>query len=298
MLKRIWLFLLTNIAILALISLITFILETYFNINISNLFWSYTWLLIYSAIFWFLWSFTSLFLSKWIAKRSHKIRLLNKNDLYSFTQKEKFVYSTVEELARRNNIKLPEIWVYTSSEQNAFATWPSKNNSLVAVSSWLLDIMSDEEIEAIIAHEISHITSWDMVTMTLLQWVLNTFVIFFARIVTNIIESYLEDWLWNIAYFIVNITLQILFWLFASLIIMKFSRYREFKADEWSAKLVWKEKMIKALDSLRKSTDLIWKDLKLATMKINDKQKKWIWALFSSHPTIDARIKRLEGLKV
>ncbi len=296
MFKRIALFLFTNILIITLVSLVMFVLSMYFWINIEEYLSSYIGLLAFCSIFWFAWSFISLSLSKWMAKRAHKIKLLTKDNFYDLSDKEKLVYETVENLAEVNQIKMPEVWVYSSNDINAFATWPSKNNSIVAVSTALLENMQKDEIEWVVAHEISHVVSWDMVTMSLMQWIVNTFVIFFSRIITRIIDSYLDEWLSNMSYYFINITLQTIFWLLASILVMKFSRYREFKADEWSAKFVWKEKMIKALKALDKTTNIIWKDLQLATMKINDKKRTWIQKLLSSHPSIEERIQKLENI--
>ncbi len=298
MLKRIWLFLLTNIAVLVILNTVIFICEKFFWINISWQ-WSYFSILIYSAIIWFTWSFFSLLISKWVAKRTYKIKVINKKQANEQWEKEWYIYDLLEDLANRAEIKIPEFWIYESNESNAFATWFSKNNSLVAISSGLLINMDKNEIKWVIGHEMSHIISWDMVTMTLIQWVLNTFVIFLSRIIANIINSYLEEGLSTIAYFIINIILQILFWLLASLVVMKFSRYREFKADEWSAKFVWKENMIKALESLKSMKNTIIDDKSnLATMKINNKYKKGLKNLFSSHPNLDDRINNLKKLNI
>jgi heat shock protein HtpX len=210
------------------------------------------------------------------------------------------VYSTVVSLAKQNWIKTPEIAIYEDNEPNAFATGPSKNNSLVAVSTWLLNAMDENAIEWVVWHEMAHVLNWDMVTMTLLQWVLNTFVIFLSRVVANIVDN-ATDWkLWVIWYYAVNILLQILFGILASLIASKFSRYREYKADAWSAKFVWKEKMIAGLQALKAMKNIVhtkdWEEL--AAMKISSKKWFWIMALFSTHPDLDDRIRALEELRV
>jgi heat shock protein HtpX len=194
---------------------------------------------------------------------------------------------------------MPEVWIYNDEEPNAFATWMTKNNSLVAVSTWLLESMENDAIEWVIWHEMSHIINWDMVTMTLLQWILNTFVIFFARIVSNIISNALDEKLSRLAYFTINIILQIVFWLLASLIAMKFSRNREFKADAGSAIFVWKEKMIAWLKALKNAQMITSYDKSnLATMKISNKKRTWIFSLLSSHPDLDTRINALEKLSI
>ena len=182
MFKRIGLFLLTNLAIIIVVSIILFIVEKVFGISVSGYWLNYASIFIFALIWWFAWSFISLFISKWIAKKTYNIQVINKEDVFNLSPKEKVVWDVVAELAERNHINMPEVGIYEDSEPNAFATGPSKNNSLVAVSTGLLDNMTKDEIEWVIGHEMAHVLNWDMVTMTLLQGVLNTFVIFFARI--------------------------------------------------------------------------------------------------------------------
>ena len=302
MFKRIFLFLAMNLAVIIVINIIIAIVENVFHINITWYWFNYLSIFIFALIVWFAGSFISLFLSKWMAKRAYWVQVIKKEKVSSLSQKEKIVFDIVEELAERNKITMPEVGFYNSSDPNAFATWASKNSSLVAVSSGLLNTMDKDEIEWVIGHEMSHILNWDMVTMTLLQWVLNTFVIFFARVIANIADSYLNKWenSWpSWIYYVVSIVMEIIFWILASLIAMAFSRHREFRADEWSARFLWKQKMIKALNALKKMKDLaISDDAKLATMQINTKWKKWFFALFSSHPDLDDRIKALENLSI
>lgn len=296
MLKRIFLFLLTNIAIIALISVVIFVVENVFGISVSGYSTNYVSIFIYALIVWFTWSFLSLAISRWMAKRAYSIVLVDRNNLWEFGEKIKIVYETVENLAERNHIQMPEVWVYESADPNAFATGPSKNKSLVAVSTWLLDLMNKEEIEWVIGHEMAHILNWDMVTMTLLQWVLNTFVVFISRILANIFDN-ITDWkFWALWYFLVNLILQIVLWLLASLIAMWFSRHREFRADEWSAIFVWKQKMIAWLKALQKMQNIAPEDKwSLATMQISTKKSNWFMMLFSSHPDLEDRIRNLES---
>ena len=297
MFKRIALFLAMNIAVIVVITIIFTILENVFWITLDLYWFNYTSIFIYSLIIWFAGSFISLVISKWIAKKTYKIQVIKHNDIINLWTKEKLVWKIIEELAARNRIKMPEVWIYQDNSPNAFATWMTKNNSLVAISTWLLKFMNEDEIEWVLWHEISHILNWDMVTMALILWILNTFIIFFARIITNLISSMLDEKLSTIAYFAINILLQIVFWILASIIAMKFSRIREFRADAWSAKLVWKEKMISWLKALKRTKDSIINDKSnLATMKINNKNKKWFFSLLSSHPDLDTRIKALEKL--
>jgi heat shock protein HtpX len=210
--------------------------------------------------------------------------------------KEKVVWDTVVELADANHIKMPEIWIYVDTDPNAFATWATKNSSLVAVSTGLLTTMNKDEIEWVIGHEMSHILNWDMVTMTLLQWILNTFVIFLSRLIWNLITQVVDEKFSILAYYLSIILLEILFWILASLVVMWFSRHREYKADEWSAKFVWKEKMIAWLKALQKMQNLASADKgSFASMKISTKQKWWIMKYFASHPDLEDRIANLES---
>ena len=305
MFKRIALFLLTNIAVIAVVSIILFIVERVFGISVSWYWYNYTSLFIFALIWWFTGSFISLFMSKWMAKRAYNIQVIKSEDIVNLSDKEKTVWNIVEELSTRNRITMPEVGIYEDSEPNAFATGVSKNSSLVAVSTGLLNNMDKQEIEWVIGHEMSHILNWDMVTMTLLQGVLNTFVIFFARILANIVDSKInkdsdEPGWW---YYISSIVFEILLWILASMIAMKFSRYREFRADEGSAKFVWKEKMINALIALKKMEPVLVhttdnSDKKFAAFKIESKKGRGLASLFASHPDLDERIKALENLRI
>ena len=299
MLKRIMLFLAINIAVVVLITVIFAILEHFFGITLDLYGENYVSIWIYAAIIWFWGSFISLFISRWSAKRAYWITPITKEESFSLTGKEKLVWDTVSDLAERNHIDMPEVWIYQSAEPNAFATWATKNSSIVAVSTWLLEVMDEKAIEWVVAHEMAHILNGDMVTMTLLQWVLNTFVVFFARIVANIIASRSEEWMWALAYTWVYILLEVIFWLLATPILMAFSRHREYRADAWSAIFVWKEKMIAWLEALRRMQDLAPSDWdSLSTMKISTKPRWWIAALYSSHPSLEDRIKALEELRI
>ena len=299
MLKRIILFLVINIAVVILITIIFAILEHFFGIKLDLYGQNYISIWIYAAIIWFFGSFISLFMSRWSAKRAYSIVPITRDESFWLRWKEKIVWDTVADLAERNHIDMPEVWIYQSVEPNAFATWASKNSSIVAVSTWLLDIMDEKAIEWVVAHEMAHILNWDMVTMTLLQWVLNTFVVFFARVVANIIASRSDEWMSWLAYMWVYVLLEVVFWLLATPILMAFSRHREYRADAWSAEFVWKEKMIAWLEALRWMQGLAPSDWdNLSTMKISTKPRWWIVALYSSHPSLEDRIKALEELRI
>lgn len=298
MFKRIALFMFTNIAVLAVLTIFTYILA-YFGFDIYA-YGDYTYLAVISVVIWFTGSFISLAISRWIAKSTYGIVPVKKEDYYDLTEKQKVVYSLVEDLASRNNIKMPEVGFYNSSEPNAFATWATKNRSLVAVSSWLLDMMDKEAIEWVVGHEMAHILNGDMITMTLLQWVINTFVIFIAKVVANIASNFVREEISWIVRFAVDILLQISLWFLASAITMAFSRHREFKADAWSANFVWKQKMIAWLKALQNMQNKMneKESPRFATMQISTKKKSWFMKYFSSHPDLEDRIQALENLYI
>lgn len=296
--KRVLLFLVTNLAIILVISALIFVLEHYFGIQVtSSTANGYQGLFIFALIFGFAGSFLSLAISRWMAKRAYNIQLLSETRLMDYDSKTQLVYTTVANIARQNGIDMPEVGVYESEDPNAFATGPSKNSSLVAVSTGLLDSMTASEIEGVIAHEMTHILNGDMVTMTLLQGVLNTFVIFFARVIGEIIDRTVlknDDGDRGWGYFISVMVLETLLGILASLVLMSFSRHREYRADEGSSRLVGKDKMILALKRLQHivTSREIVDDGKLATFKIHS--EGGFLSLFMSHPSLDDRIKNLE----
>lgn len=305
MIKRIFLFLLTNLAVLILINIVFAILSSVFGINISAYWYDYTSIFIFALVVWFAWSFISLFLSKWSAKRAYNIEIIDVKDLYSLWKKERLVYDIVFDLANKNGIKVPEVWIYKSSEPNAFATGATRNSSLVAVSTGLLDSMDEGAIKGVVGHEMAHILNGDMITMTLLQWVINTFVIFISRVLANLIDSYLrwddeESSSPSFVYYIVSIILEIVLWILASTIVMWFSRHREYRADEGSAHFVWRENMIAGLKALLQMQNrMVTVDAdKMATFKIGTKKRSGFMMLFSSHPALEDRIANLENMKI
>ena len=253
-----------------------------------------------SVVFGFAWSFISLYMSRWSAKKAYKIKPVQADEVSMLNEKEQHVYSIVQDLAQRHNIEMPEVGFYQSAEPNAFATGSSKNKSLVAMSSWLMDTMNKDAIEWVVAHEMAHILNGDMVTMTLLQWVVNTFVIFAAKIVAGAAENFVDEKVAWMVRFAVDIAFQMIFGFLASVITMKFSRHREFKADAGSAHYVWKEKMIawlKALQTMKGAMQPVKADW-FSTMKISTGKASGVRALFSSHPPLDVRIKALEDLVI
>lgn len=242
---RIALFLATNLAVVALLGVVLSILQGVFGVQLGNT----GTLLLFAALFGFGGAFISLAISKWMAKRTTGAQVITEPR----NEHERWLLETVRRQAETAGIKMPEVAIYDAPEINAFATGPSRNNSLVAVSTGLLRAMKRDEAEAVLAHEISHVANGDMVTMALIQGVLNTFVIFLARVVGRIIDSWISggrDGGVSFAYYIIVIALDIVFGIFASMIAMAFSRWREFRADAGGARLAGREKMIAALERL------------------------------------------------
>lgn len=290
MARRIFYFLLTNILVLLTISIIFTILPigNYIGENGIN----YGALLIFSAIIGFTGSFISLFISRWTAKKMMGVKVIDPDRPEN--EYERMVVEKVHRFSRAAGLTyMPEVGIYYSKEVNAFATGPSKNRSLVAVSSGLLEEMDDDAIEGVIAHEVAHIANGDMVTMTLLQGVVNTFVIFLSRIVAYIASLFVREEMAPIVHFIAMFVFQILFSILGSLVVFAYSRHREFHADRGGADLAGRDKMRHALESLKAYTNrasLGDEDAAIATMKINGKKAA---LLFSTHPPLEERIRRL-----
>ncbi|MEO8160420.1 MAG: protease HtpX, partial [Arenimonas sp.] len=246
MFKRTFLFLATNFAVLALASIVLNVVLPLFGIRLGN---GNGGLLVMAAVLGFGGAFFSLAISKWMAKRSTGMQLITEPR----NEGERWLLDTVRRQAGTAGISMPEVGVYQGQEINAFATGPSRNKALVAVSTGLLASMSRDEAEAVLGHEISHVANGDMVTMTLLQGVLNTFVIFLSRVVGRVIDAMIGGSNRDgpgFAYFIIVMVLDMVFGLFASMIAMAFSRHREFRADAGGAELAGRGKMVAALRKL------------------------------------------------
>ena len=287
--KRIFLFLATNIAIIVLLSITLRILgvDSLLAENGSDL--NLNALLIFASVFGFGGAFISLAASKWMAKKMTGVRIIDSPS----NNVEKWIIDTVEKQSKTVGIKMPEVGIFPSPALNAFATGASKNNALVAVSQGLLDNMSQGEIEAVIGHEMSHVANGDMVTLTLIQGVVNTFVIFFSRIIGHFVDRVIlkNDRGYGIGYFVATIFAEIILSILASTIVMYFSRKREFVADTGGADLAGHGNMINALKRLGQlEPDALPEQM--AAFGIND--KKGMMSLFSSHPSIESRIKALE----
>jgi heat shock protein HtpX len=276
--------------------LIYFILPM-FGIDVSNTFEARQ--LTFAAVFGFGGAFISLWMSKWLAKRGQKMQQV----VNPSTAKEKLVYETVQALAEREGIKMPEVWVYWDDVPNAFATGPTRNNSMVAVSSGLATNLSDNELKAVLAHEVGHIANGDMVTTTLLQGLMNTIVYFVASMLARMIASALArgEEPSHMVYFIVDIILQILLSFLAAIVVCAYSRKREFKADAYAADAMGADAMIAALQKIDALShqSVEWqqresREDQLATMKIYAAHGG-IKGLFATHPSIEDRVAALRN---
>ena len=290
--KRIFLFLVTNIAILAVLFVVLSLLGVTGILDEQRVGIDYYNLLIFAAVLGFGGSFISLAISKWMAKRLTGTKVITdpKNEV------ESWLLRTVRQQSSRVGIGMPEVGIFDSEAPNAFATGMNKNKALVAVSTGLLRNMNQDEVEAVLAHEISHVSNGDMITLTLIQGVINTFVIFISRIVGHFVDRVIfkNEEGHGIGFFVATIAAQIIFGILASTIVMWFSRQREFRADAGGAKLAGQEKMISALEKLKRGVQEPLPD-QMASFGINGKQGLDWKALFMSHPPLDQRIAALKG---
>ncbi len=291
--KRIGLFIVTNLAILVVLSVVLRLLgvdsllaENGSDLNIQAL-------LIFSAVVGMTGSFISLAMSKWSAKRMTGAKVITQPQ----NKTQQWLLATVERQAEQAGIKMPEVAIYESPDVNAFATGMSRNNALVAVSSGLIDSMKMDEAEAVLAHEISHVANGDMVTLALIQGVVNTFVIFASRVVGHIIDRVVlkNQRGYGIGYFISTMVAQVVFGILASTIVMYFSRQREFKADAGAARLVGSEKMVAALQRLQAIHQPSRLPEQMAAFGFNGGMAEGFKKLFLSHPPLDERIAALRS---
>jgi heat shock protein HtpX len=285
--KRIILFLATNLAVMLVLSVVLSIVFKVLGIDSRSI----GGLLVFAAVFGFGGSFISLFMSKWMAKRSTGAVVITQPR----NATEQWLFDTVRRQAQQAGIAMPEVAIYDSPEMNAFATGPSRNNALVAVSTGLMSNMREEEVEAVLAHEVSHVANGDMVTLTLIQGVVNTFVIFFARLIAGAISGNRNDEGGGgngFAYMITVFVLEMAFGVLASIIVMWFSRKREYSADAGAAKLVGANKMIAALERLRNNHE---SQLEGSMMAFGIASKPATSELFLSHPPLEKRIAALRG---
>jgi heat shock protein HtpX len=288
--KRVFYFLVTNLAIVLVLSITMRLLgvEPFLNANGLNL----NSLLIFAALMGFGGSFISLAISKWSAKRmSGAVTIENPK-----TPNEIWLINIVKKQSQAVGIQMPEVAIFNSPIVNAFATGMSRDNSLVAVSSGLLDMMTKDEAEAVIGHEISHIANGDMVTLTLIQGVVNTFVLFFSRVIGYTVDKVVFKTRQGTgpAFFFAMIISELLLGVLASIVVMWFSRQREYRADFGGGQLAGKQKMIAALQRLKAQYESSALPKSIAALGISGEQGIGLKELFSTHPSLDDRIARLQ----
>ena len=293
MAKRIFLFVLTNLAIVATLTIVVRLLGLDRGLSANGL--NLGSLAMFCLIYGMGGAFISLQISRWVAKRATGVQLI---DGRSGNAELDWLYATVRRLTQQANLPMPEVGVYNSEEVNAFATGPSKSRSLVAVSAGLMRAMRHEEIEGVLAHEVAHIANGDMVTMTLLQGVVNAFVMFAARVIAHLMTRTSDGRQGNGGgmYFLIVIVLQFAFGILGMLITSWFSRQREFRADRGGASLAGRDRMVGALRRLAANHELVdTRNEALATMKISGAGR---WGLFfSTHPPLEVRIAALENAR-
>ena len=290
--NRIIIFILTNLAIVFVLSITMslFGFNGYLDENGIN----YQGLLIFAACFGFGGAFISLAISKWTAKRMSRARVIAQ----AKSETEKWLIDTVASQAQRAGIGMPEVAIFPSPQLNAFATGMNKNNALVAVSQGLLDNMSKDEVEAVLAHEVSHVANGDMVTLTLIQGVVNTFVMFLSRVIGYTVDKVIFKTRNGVGpgFYITMIVAEIILGILASMIVMWFSRQREFRADYGGAALTDKHKMIAALSRLKSYYQPSDLPNQMSALGVSGTKQSGFMRLFSSHPPLDERIEYLQNL--
>jgi heat shock protein HtpX len=290
--KRIFLLLVTNLAVLAVLTIVAHLigLDRWLAVRGSSL----GALLAFAALFGFGGAFVSLLMSKWMARRAMRVRVIHP----PATPAEQWLLGVVAQLARAAGVGMPEVGVFDSPEPNAFATGYSRDRALVAVSTGLLSTMNEQEIQAVLGHELTHVANGDMVTLTLIQGVVNTFVIFLSRIIGNLVDRAFfrsEDGR-GPAYFLCVIVSQIVLGILANIIVMAFSRWREFRADRGGAHLAGTPNMIAALEALKRAHQPL-PSRQFASFGIaSGPVARGMQRLFMSHPPLDERIAALRAL--
>ncbi len=292
--KRIALFLATNIAVLIILSIVLSVLGVDSLLQENNVDLDLQALLIFSAVFGMGGSFISLAMSKWSAKRMTGAQVIEQPQ----NKTQQWLLATVKRQAEQAGIAMPEVAIYNSPDINAFATGMSRNSALVAVTTGLINNMKMDEAEAVLGHEISHVANGDMVTLALIQGVVNTFVIFFSRVVGHVVDRvvFKTERGYGPAYFITSILAQIVFGILASAIVMYFSRLREFRADAGGARLAGRDKMIAALRRLQSIHEPSRLPDQMVAFGINGGLAEGMRKLFMSHPPLSQRIAALQAV--
>lgn len=292
--KRVALFLATNLAVIVVLSITLRLLGVESILDERGVDLDLNALLIFASLFGFGGAFISLAISKFSAKRMTGARVITQPT----SQPERWLVDTVQRQAREAGIGMPEVAIYDSPEPNAFATGMNRNNALVAVSTGLLNGMRPEEVEAVLGHEVSHVANGDMVTLALIQGVVNTFVIFIARVVGHLVDRvvFRTERGYGPGFWITTIVAEIFLGILASLIVMWFSRRREFRADAGGARLAGREKMIGALRRLQQQAAGTRLPEQLEAFGISGRRASGFKRLFMSHPPLDERIQALQRI--
>ena len=291
--KRIFFFIITNIAILLVLSIFLSLLGFTGILQSNGIDLDYDSLMLFSLVFGMGGSFISLYMSKWMAKSLAGVKVIKSPN----NQFESWYVQIVERQSETLGIRVPEIGIFNSPSPNAFATGSSKNNSLVALSTGLIESMNKDEIEAVIGHEMSHVANGDMVTLSLIQGIINAFVIFFSRVIGHFVDRVIlkNERGYGIGYFFTVIFAQVILGILASTIVCWFSRRREFRVDFGGAQLTSKEAMISSLRTLEKMSAAKLPDQMLAFGISNQGNSQTLRKLFSTHPPIRERILALEN---
>lgn len=287
---RILLFLATNAAILVVVSIIFNVLGLSGTLQANGVDLNLNALLVMSAIIGMTGSFISLAMSKWSAKRAMGVHVIDRPQ----NQTEQWLVGIVAKQAKQAGIGMPEVGIFQAPEPNAFATGMSRNSALVAVSTGLMQSMTQDEVEAVLGHEISHVANGDMITMSLMQGVVNTFVYFFATVIGHFVDRvvFKTERGYGPAYYITQMVMQIVLSILASMLVMWFSRYREYRADAGGANLAGRQKMISALQALQRAHTPEDLPGQLAAFGING---GGVQKLFMSHPPLEERIAALKN---
>jgi heat shock protein HtpX len=291
---RILLFLGTNLAVLVLVGFVFNLLGFGSILAANGVDLNLQALLVFCGLFGMGGSLVSLLLSKWMAKRSTGTYIIERPR----NAEEQWLLGTVEELAAKAGIAMPEVGIFPSESPNAFATGWNRNAALVAVSAGMLRQFPREEVRAVMAHEIGHVANGDMVTLTLIQGVVNTFVMFFVRVIGHTVDRvvFKTERGYGIGYFVVTLIAELVLGLLASMIVARFSRWREYRADHAGATLASRPAMIGALERLRagqpRAEDL---PVELTAFGISERVKEGLGSLLASHPPLDDRIRALQG---
>lgn len=291
--KRIFLFLATNLAIIVVLSITLRLLGVERILDEQGAGLDFNALLIFAAVFGFGGSFISLAMSKWIAKRSTGAKVIEQPS----NSQEQWLVSVVQRQAQAAGIGMPEVAIYDAPDVNAFATGMSRNKALVAVSTGLLNSMTKDEAEAVLGHEISHVANGDMITLTLIQGVVNTFVIFLSRVIGHIVDRVIlkNERGHGIGFWVATIAAEMVLGILASMIVMWFSRRREFRADAGGASLAGRQKMIAALRRLQAGVNQPHLPDQLAAFGISGGIGSGMKRLFMSHPPLEERIAALQS---